>query len=115
MTTRSLGVLQVSCRACSGWTIPIPVLNLRPSTGSPPVLTLRALTALNATLNQYYRISIQDDRVFIGVFTCMDKDKNIILTNTEEYRLEKSATYTKGSLQTFELDSLRILILLSDL
>jgi small nuclear ribonucleoprotein (snRNP)-like protein len=62
---------------------------------------IRALEALTSTITQYYRINIQDGRVFIGIFTCMDKDKNIILTNTEEYHLEKSAMYTKGSSWSF--------------
>lgn len=74
-------------------------------------LTRRALDALTSTLNQYYRISIQDGRVFIGVFTCMDKDKNIILTSTEEYRLEKSGTYAKGSPWFLQLVSLQVLML----
>jgi hypothetical protein len=41
----------------------------------------------------------------------MDKDKNIILTSTEEYRLEKSGTYAKGSPWFLQLVSLQVLML----
>ena len=33
-----------------------------------------------------YRVSIQDGRIFIGNFACIDREKNIVLSNTEEYR-----------------------------
>ncbi|KAF8321657.1 hypothetical protein DL93DRAFT_2051684, partial [Clavulina sp. PMI_390] len=54
------------------------------------------LEALKSTLGEYYRISIQDGRVFIGAFTCMDKAKNIILTHAEEFYLESPGVYSSG-------------------
>lgn len=64
-----------------------------PSTISSPLPHTRALDVLKTTLSQYYRISIQDGRIFIGVFTCIDKGKNIILTNSEEYKPDLSGVY----------------------
>ncbi|KAG9104663.1 hypothetical protein FRC07_009759 [Ceratobasidium sp. 392] len=31
------------------------------------------------------RITIQDGRSFIGTFACIDREKNIVLSSTEEY------------------------------
>ena len=33
------------------------------------------------------RVGIADGRVFVGVFACIDKGKNIVLVNTEEFRI----------------------------
>lgn len=44
------------------------------------------LEALKAILNQTLRISASDGRTFVGTFACVDKQKNVILTNTDEYR-----------------------------
>ncbi|KAI8058965.1 uncharacterized protein B0P05DRAFT_559193 [Gilbertella persicaria] len=41
---------------------------------------------LNLYLNFKSRVRIHDGRTFIGTFVCIDKDKNIILANTEEFR-----------------------------
>ena len=43
--------------------------------------------AVKALLNQSLRISTSDGRIFIGTFVCVDKHKNIILANTDEYRI----------------------------
>lgn len=43
--------------------------------------------ALKCLLNQTLRISASDGRTFIGNFAAVDKQKNIILTNTDEYRV----------------------------
>ncbi|KAF8333977.1 uncharacterized protein EI90DRAFT_3050505 [Cantharellus anzutake] len=40
---------------------------------------------LRSTLGQFYRVTIQDGRIFIGAFVCVDKEKNMVLTNTEEF------------------------------
>lgn len=45
---------------------------------------------LTSYLNFKSRIQITDGRIFIGTFVCIDKQKNIILTHTEEYRGCKS-------------------------
>ncbi|KAG9102559.1 hypothetical protein FRC06_001793 [Ceratobasidium sp. 370] len=31
------------------------------------------------------RITIQDGRSFVGTFACIDREKNIVLSSTEEY------------------------------
>ncbi|KAL1936230.1 hypothetical protein VTP01DRAFT_364 [Rhizomucor pusillus] len=41
---------------------------------------------LRSYLNFKARITISDGRVFIGTFVCTDKEKNIILAHTEEFR-----------------------------
>ncbi|OAD04976.1 hypothetical protein MUCCIDRAFT_134155, partial [Mucor lusitanicus CBS 277.49] len=41
---------------------------------------------LNSYLNFKSRIKITDGRTFIGTFVCVDKEKNIILAHTEEFR-----------------------------
>ncbi|OBZ81335.1 N-alpha-acetyltransferase 38, NatC auxiliary subunit [Choanephora cucurbitarum] len=41
---------------------------------------------LESYLNFKSRVRISDGRVFIGTFVCIDKDKNIILAHTEEFR-----------------------------
>ncbi|KAG9005451.1 hypothetical protein FRB94_001536 [Tulasnella sp. JGI-2019a] len=46
-----------------------------------------ALEFLQSTLRLQYRITIQDGRIFIGQFACIDKQKNIVLTNADEYRM----------------------------
>ncbi|KAG8903335.1 hypothetical protein FRC00_000145, partial [Tulasnella sp. 408] len=46
----------------------------------------QAYEFLESTLRLTYRITIQDGRIFIGNFACIDKQKNMILSNTEEYR-----------------------------
>lgn len=41
---------------------------------------------LRSCLNFKARVHISDGRVFIGTFVCTDKQKNIILAHTEEFR-----------------------------
>ncbi|ETV73756.1 hypothetical protein H257_11450 [Aphanomyces astaci] len=37
-------------------------------------------------LDQVLRVEITDGRILVGLFHCLDKDKNLILTETTEYR-----------------------------
>ncbi|KAI9361431.1 hypothetical protein BD770DRAFT_383397 [Pilaira anomala] len=41
---------------------------------------------LESYLNFKSRVKITDGRTFIGTFVCIDKQKNIILAHTEEFR-----------------------------
>lgn len=41
---------------------------------------------LASYLNFKSRVKITDGRTFIGTFVCIDKQKNIILAHTEEFR-----------------------------
>ncbi|GAA5796754.1 hypothetical protein EDC94DRAFT_232344 [Helicostylum pulchrum] len=41
---------------------------------------------LTSYLNFKSRVKITDGRTFIGTFVCIDKEKNIILAHTEEFR-----------------------------
>jgi len=47
---------------------------------------LTSVERLNSLLGHTWRISIQDKRVFLGTLVCTDKEKNIILTNADEFR-----------------------------
>ncbi|GAB1521497.1 hypothetical protein RhiTH_004593 [Rhizoctonia solani] len=40
---------------------------------------------LNSLLAKTLRVSIQDGRSFIGTLACIDREKNIVLSNTDEY------------------------------
>nr|CAG8661095.1 2560_t:CDS:2 [Entrophospora candida] len=44
---------------------------------------------LRSYLNLRARITISDGRIFNGTFMCIDKYKNIILSQTEEFRNEQ--------------------------
>ncbi|KAG6015291.1 hypothetical protein E4U54_003780 [Claviceps lovelessii] len=46
----------------------------------------KAKEYLSSLLNKNLRISTTDGRLFRGCFKCTDPDKNIVLTNTFEYR-----------------------------
>ncbi|CAG8755307.1 4474_t:CDS:2 [Acaulospora morrowiae] len=41
---------------------------------------------LRSYLNLKARITASDERLFFGTFMCIDKHKNIILAQTEEFR-----------------------------
>ena len=45
-----------------------------------------AVERLSSLMGYTWRISIQDKRIFLGTLVCTDKEKNIILTNADEYR-----------------------------
>lgn len=57
------------------------------------------IAQLRGYLNHKARIAITDGRVFIGTFVCTDKQKNIILAHTTEYR-GGTALLTMGPLVT---------------
>jgi N-alpha-acetyltransferase 38, NatC auxiliary subunit len=60
---------------------PQPSLSSRSCDSSP------ALDCLKRLLHQTLRVTISDTRIFIGSFAGTDQSLNIILINTEEYRL----------------------------
>ena len=49
----------------------------------------KAIASLRSLLNQYLRISIVDGRILLGSFLGTDQALNILLMNTEEFRLLK--------------------------
>lgn len=51
---------------------------------NPPPNTTTAITAIERTLKQQYRIEILDSRVFTGQLVCLDKQGNIILDYATE-------------------------------
>ncbi|CAE6466944.1 unnamed protein product [Rhizoctonia solani] len=40
---------------------------------------------LNSLLAKTLRVAIQDGRSFVGTFACIDREKNIVLSSTDEY------------------------------
>ncbi|KAH7061741.1 hypothetical protein BKA62DRAFT_585745, partial [Auriculariales sp. MPI-PUGE-AT-0066] len=46
-----------------------------------------AIRALRSHLSRLARVAIQDRRVFLGVFACIDKARNVVLLNTDEMRI----------------------------
>ncbi|KAF8608874.1 hypothetical protein BDV93DRAFT_211813 [Ceratobasidium sp. AG-I] len=40
---------------------------------------------LQSLLSKTLRVSIEDGRSFIGTFACIDREKNLVLSSTEEY------------------------------
>ncbi|OJD33716.1 lsm domain-containing protein [Diplodia corticola] len=60
-----------------------------PATAAPPspaVSTTQAITYLTQFIGRNLRIHVTDKRMFIGQMKCTDKDRNIILGLTHEYR-----------------------------
>ncbi|KAI9807864.1 MAG: hypothetical protein M1825_005170 [Sarcosagium campestre] len=53
---------------------------LLPGTGTPPGL-------LVSLLNRKLRVTTTDTRVFVGQLKCTDRDRNVILALTHEYRV----------------------------
>jgi len=59
-----------------------------PTTPSSPTNALekqRAIASLRLLLGQTLKITIQDTRSFIGTFVCTDRERNVILVNTNEF------------------------------
>ena len=51
-----------------------------------PAKDTQNITRLRSYLNFQARIAITDGRVFVGTLVCTDKQKNLILAHTKEYR-----------------------------
>ena len=51
----------------------------------------QAIDAVKSLLNRSMRIRTSDGRIFIGTFVCVDKQLNVVLTNTDEYRVTPRA------------------------
>lgn len=45
---------------------------------------------LASWLGKLLKIVITDDRIIIGIFTCTDRDSNIVLENAWEYTTDES-------------------------
>ncbi|KAI0689690.1 hypothetical protein C8T65DRAFT_106590 [Cerioporus squamosus] len=64
------------------------------ATVPPPVRTTQPtanVEQLKALLRTTLRISVTDGRVFLGTFAGTDKQLNLLLINTDEYRLGPDA------------------------
>lgn len=59
---------------------------------STPTTHRPAIDAVKALINEPMRIRTSDNRLFVGTFVCMDKQLNIVLTNTDEYRVIPGST-----------------------
>ncbi|KAH8110289.1 hypothetical protein DFH11DRAFT_1621855 [Phellopilus nigrolimitatus] len=60
---------------------------LPPVSSSSPLSPRHTVDAIKRLLGQTMRICASDGRIFIGTFVCVDKQKNIVLSNTDEYRV----------------------------
>ncbi|EIM91954.1 uncharacterized protein STEHIDRAFT_45105, partial [Stereum hirsutum FP-91666 SS1] len=49
-----------------------------------------SLAALQALLRSLLRITTTDHRIFLGTFVGTDKDLNILLVNTDEFRISST-------------------------
>lgn len=61
----------------------------------PPKLpSSPSLAALHALLRSLLRITTTDHRIFLGTFVGTDKDLNILLVNTDEFRISPPPSST---------------------
>lgn len=67
--------------------VPSPAPSPRPA---QPRTQTASVALLRSYLSKLMRIGIADGRVFIGMFACIDKDRNLVLVNTEEFRVDES-------------------------
>lgn len=58
-------------------------------------MSVSALDQLKAYLGNTIRIRISDGRVIEGIFDCMDKDLNFILSSAVEYHNAQSDDFSK--------------------
>ena len=72
------------------------------STTNPQGTPAQATTYLTSLLNKFLHIHISDGRVFVGQLKCTDRERNIILALTHEYRkpskedIERAAKENQG-------------------
>ncbi|KAF2151938.1 hypothetical protein K461DRAFT_294803 [Myriangium duriaei CBS 260.36] len=53
---------------------------------SPSLTNTAATTYLSGLLNRSLRIHINDGRMFVGNLKCTDRERNVVLATTYEYR-----------------------------
>ncbi|KAL2823700.1 hypothetical protein BDW59DRAFT_163069 [Aspergillus cavernicola] len=58
----------------------------------------QAVQYLESLIGQTLRVHATDTRVFVGLFKCTDAARNIILSNTYEYRYPTAATVRDAAL-----------------
>jgi small nuclear ribonucleoprotein (snRNP)-like protein len=72
------------------------------STTNPRGTPVQATAYLTSLLNKFLHIHISDGRVFVGQLKCTDRERNIILALTYEYRepsqkdIERAAQENQG-------------------
>ncbi|KZT08967.1 uncharacterized protein LAESUDRAFT_723272, partial [Laetiporus sulphureus 93-53] len=69
---------------------PLPDGSFEPSVPDKPS-TPGSIQRLKALLRKTLRVTIQDGRIFLGTFVGTDKHLNILLVNSEEYRIGPDA------------------------
>ena len=65
-----------------------------PSQPPSPLSTSPSVAKLKSLLRQALRVTVADGRIFIGNFVGTDQPLNIILVNTEEYRIGRSGDHS---------------------
>lgn len=71
------------------------------STSNPGGTPAQATAYLTSFLNKTLRIHISDGRVFVGQLKCTDRERNIILAMTHEYRQPSQADLQHAAEQHF--------------
>ncbi|CDO71764.1 hypothetical protein BN946_scf184920.g48 [Trametes cinnabarina] len=66
---------------------PVATVSPRPRTTQPTI----NLEKLQGMLKQTLRVTVTDGRIFIGTFAGTDKQLNILLISTDEYRVGPDA------------------------
>jgi N-alpha-acetyltransferase 38, NatC auxiliary subunit len=66
------------------------IMSKQPSCSESPPASSAAIPQLKALLRQTLRISVQDDRVFVGMFVGTDQLLNLLIVNAEEYRPQRA-------------------------
>ncbi|KAK6436544.1 hypothetical protein LTR95_007262 [Oleoguttula sp. CCFEE 5521] len=59
--------------------------------------TEEAVSYLSSFINRTLHIHIKDGRMFVGQMKCTDRDQNIILSMTHEYRQPSQAEIIKAA------------------
>jgi small nuclear ribonucleoprotein (snRNP)-like protein len=71
--------------------------SFQPLSSAAPILDDHpALIRLKETLNKVYRFKITDGRIFTGVLVCIDRDKNIILSEVVEMGASQCEDASEG-------------------
>lgn len=65
---------------------PLPPCLVRGAGSSAQHPALPIVTKARCFLHRYVRVDVQDGRVFVGKLHCLDKQKNLILYDTVEFR-----------------------------
>ena len=67
-----------------------------PAAAGAPVADTPAIAAVRALLDKHLRVLLTDGRVLVGRFQCFDKQRNVLLTETREYRKQSDGCLSES-------------------